>query len=258
MSNSWFKLASRAGYIALGLVYGLMGLLAIQAALAARSAGGVRSQAALDVLKDQPFGKVLLVLVALGLFGYALFRLLHAYHVKKLTQRFGDAISAVSHSSLGALALRMALSGGNAGGSGERQKSAMILSLPGGQFILGAIGIVVLIIGLNHFRKAYKADFMKHFQSEKLDAHKRELVCKIGRFGLAARGVTFAIIGPFLLMAALHYNPEEAIGLGGAFNKLAEQPYGQAILLVVALGFVAFGLFCMLEGVYRRFEEARL
>lgn len=245
----------RIGHIAQGIVYGLIGFLAANAALAARAATDAEASGALQTLRNQPFGQVLLAAVAAGLFALALYRFLQSAmnldEHKRTTwghlTRVGLAISAVGHAMLGALAARMAL--GSASGSSaqtQKQGSALLLSLPAGRLILGLVGLIVIGVGVKLIHDAYKGKFLKNM------TRRTEAIRKLGQIGISARGVVFAIIGVFLTWAAIDYDPQKAVGLGGAFNKIAHQPHGQTLLLIVAFGFMAFGVFSVAKGLFMR------
>jgi hypothetical protein len=116
-------------------------------------------------------------------------------------------------------------------------------------------GLVVLGIAGYQFYRAYKAKFKKHLEMGEMDAQTKEWTIRFGRFGLAARGVVFGVMGLFLIIAALQHNPDQAKGLGGALQELSQQPYGQVLLGVVAIGLVSYGIYSLAEARYRRMIE---
>jgi Domain of Unknown Function (DUF1206) len=252
---------ARFGYGARGVVYGLVGGLALLAAFGSGGqAGGSRS--ALETLLDQPFGRVLLGAVALGLAGFATWRLVEAVtdadrrgtSRKALAVRAAHAASGVAYASLALAALAMALGRGG-GGGGEAQQaregSAWLLAQPFGQWLLGAVGLTVIGVGLGYGLRAWRGDVEDHLA---LPPDARRWAVPLGRLGFAARGVVFALVGGFVALAALHARSSEVKGLGGALRALQDQPPGFALLGLTAAGLFAFGLFGLVQARYRRID----
>ncbi len=249
---------ARAGYLAKGIVYGLVGLLAVQAALTTARSPDTRD--ALLAIGDAPFGRFLLGLVALGLLCYVAWRLVQAWwdteykgrEWKGLAIRAGYGISAVGYLMLAFTAGTAAVRGVGGGGSDRKALAASVLEWPGGWLLLVAVGLTIIGVGISHFVKAWKADFMHDYDYAEMSQAQREWAKPIGRFGLAARGVTFCLIGLFLAIAGWRTNAGQVKGLGEAFTALAAQPFGQVLLAVVAAGFVAYGVYCLSRARYRR------
>ncbi|HMB55129.1 MAG TPA: DUF1206 domain-containing protein [Thermoanaerobaculia bacterium] len=260
--KSWIVTAGRLGYAAKGVVYGLVGVLAAQAAL---TAGGAieGSEGAIRTIGSQPFGKVLLALTGVALIGYVVWRITQAVadtedkgsDAKGLAFRFGMLVSAATYASMAWFTLHAALFGDSgSGGSGAETWSAELMSHPFGRWMVGLVGVVFLGVGLHHFRRVWKASFMDHYEHGSLGPRQRTWMRRIGRFGLAARGVTFTLIGWFFVRAAWRFDPDQAGGLEAALESLAGQPYGVWLLAVTAFGFIAYGIYCFSRTRYRRFE----
>jgi hypothetical protein len=253
---------ARAGYASRGLVYVIIGWLAVVAAF---GAGGqtTDSKGALQTILGQPFGKVLLGLVALGLLGYAAWRVTqavadpddHGKDAKGVAVRGGLAVSAVTHTLLAIAAASMVFgfgSGGGGGGDGGTSDwTAWLLEKPFGQWLVGLVGVAVMGAGVAHVWKGWHAKFDKYLT---WDGDTERVDRPICRFGLVARGVAFLLVGGFLLIAAWQADPDEAKGLSGMLQTLQQQPYGWALLGVMAIGLVAFGLYSLIESAYRRVE----
>jgi hypothetical protein len=254
---------ARSGYAARGVVYVIVGWLAVLAALGSGQA--TDSKGALLTILQQPFGEVLLALVALGLVGYALWRLVqasmdtdgHGTDAKGAAVRIGLVVSAVTHLLLAFFALSLILGwGAGGGGDGTQDWTAWLLEQPFGRWLVGLIGAAVVGAGLAHIFKGWQAKFEKYLQMDPDLLDKASPVC---RFGLVARGVVFLIIGGFLVVAAWRFSSGEVVGLKGALQTLQQQPYGWILLGIVALGLFAFGLYSLIEARYRRIDTpARL
>jgi Domain of Unknown Function (DUF1206) len=254
---------ARAGYAARGIIYLIVGALAALAALG-RGGGTTDSRGALSELLGAPFGKFLLVAIALGLLGYAAWRAVqalldpdhHGTEAKGIAIRAALAVSAVIHVGLAFFAASLALGWGTSGegGSGDsssREWTAWLLSQPAGQWLVAAVGIAIVGAGVAHIVKGWRADFERHFR---MTQREREFIRPVSRFGLCARGVAFLIIGGFLFIAALQHDPSEARGLSGALQALQQQPFGWILLAILALGLFAFGAYSIIESVYRKVD----
>ena len=214
--------AARAGFTTKGLLHALVGVLAVQAAIG-KGGDTTGTDGALATIGAQPFGRILLGLVALGLAAYAIWRLVEAWRdplhddggAKAVFRRIGYVISAAIYGSLAFAAARGAWQGHTpAGGDGERQAwTARAMSEPFGRWLVGLVGAVIVGVGIMHFVKAWKTSFTKHQDTRAMSAAERDWTRRLGRFGLAARGVTFVIAGQFLIVAAWRFDPSRARGL---------------------------------------------
>ncbi|MFW5653025.1 MAG: DUF1206 domain-containing protein, partial [Planctomycetota bacterium] len=280
---------ARIGYASRGAVYLLVGGLALAAALPLWNAGtgnqAQGSRGAIASLTDEPWGQTMIVIIGIGLFGYALWRFLqgvmdtdaHGTDGKGLAVRAGLIVSAVSHTLLGIYALSLVFgwtfglgNGGggggagtgtgtgagtgsagaaNGGGGGSTSLTAEIMAMPFGRWLVGLIGVAIIAAGIAQLVKAYKGGFRKWLD---LSADKMRKVSPICRFGLAAKGFSFGLIGFFLIVAAWNANPSQSRGLGGALQSLRDQPYGVWLLGITALGLLAFAVYSFIEAWARR------
>jgi hypothetical protein len=263
-SSRWIETFARYGYAAKGIVYCLVGLLAARAAFG--SGGSTEgTRAAIETIGEQPFGRILLAATAVGLAAYVLWRFLQAVLDTEgkgngfvgLVHRGGFLISGIAYSFLAWTSALLALGMPQGPGDSEREWTATLLSFPFGQAIVVAVGLTVIGVGLAHFRRAWRATFMRHYEHGEMSPRQRTWTRRIGRFGIAARGVTFSLIGTFFVVAGLEADPGEADGLGGALKTLARQPYGPFLLGIVAAGLFAYGFYCLTRARYRRFETDR-
>lgn len=250
-----FRKLARLGYGARGIVYGIIGVFA---ALAATGGGGrtTDTKGALATLLEQPFGKVLLAIVALGLVGYSAWRLVqslrdvdgHGSDAKGLAIRGGLLVSAISYAALALFAVQLLLGTGG-GGSSRQDWTARLLAQPAGQWLVGAVGVAVAGAGIAQLIKGWTRRYRRHL---KAPAQRMRWIDPISRYGLLARGVVFLIIGGFFMVAAYQADPSEAGGLAQALRALQQQPYGSYLLLAVALGLLAFAVYSFVEAAYRR------
>jgi Domain of Unknown Function (DUF1206) len=253
-----FEWLARAGFVARGLIYGVIGILAIKLAV---GAGGrtTNQQGALKTIAQQPFGKVLLILVAIGLGGYALWRLVRAFvgHGPEDTDSGFDRVAAVGsgivYAGLCAIAVEILLGSGSSGGSGNDSKTtAGVFGWPGGTWLVGVAGAVLIAVGLYQGYRGLSKDFLKDSKTEQMSPRLREWIEWIGSFGHLARMVVFGLVGVFLIKAAIDYNPNNAVGLDGALAKIAHASYGPFLLGIVAAGLIAFGVYSLSDARYHR------
>jgi hypothetical protein len=255
---------ARFGYGARGVVYGLVGGLALLAAIGSGGqTGGSRS--ALQTLLSQPFGKFWLVVIALGLFGFCTWRILEALSdadrrgsdMKGMGIRAAHLISGFIYAGLAISALNLALGRGSTGGEDQAAQdwTAWLMSQPFGQWLVGLIGLAIAGTGLAFIWKAWRGNVTERLS---LPADKRDWIVTLGRMGFAARGVVFLMIGGFLVLAALRASSSEVHGLGGSLQALQQQPYGWALLALTALGLFAFGLFGLVQARYRHIDAPDL
>ncbi len=255
--SNGFEWLARAGFAARGLIYGIIGVLAIKLAV---GAGGTTTnqQGAMKMIARQPSGKVLLILVAIGLAGYSLWRLIHALlgHGPEDTDSRFERVAAfgsgVVYAGLCAIAVEILLGSGSSGSGSTHKTTAGVLGWPGGTWLVGSAGIVLIGIGLFQGYRGVSKDFLKDSETEQMSATVRNWIEWIGSFGHLARMVVFGLVGAFLIKASIDYNPGKAVGLDGALAKLAHQSYGPFLLGLVAAGLVAFGLYSLSDARYRR------
>jgi hypothetical protein len=251
-----FEVLSRAGFVARGLVYAIIGLLALD--LAAGLGGTITNQqGALRTIEHQPFGHFLLALVAVGLGGYSLWRLFRAAlghgpeGADSTLERLGALGSGLVYALMCALAVEILLSSGGSSG-GAKKTTKDVFALPAGHWIIGAAGILMIGIGIYQLVRGLRQKFLDDSKTEQMKPAIKKWFTWFGTVGHVARAIVFGLVGIFLVKAAIDYRADEAIGLDGALAKLYDQPYGPWLLGAVALGLLTFGLFSISEARYRR------
>ena len=254
-----FEWLARAGFVARGLIYGIIGVLALKLAI---GDGGktTNQQGALRTIAHQPFGQLLMILVAIGLGGYALWRLTRAAlgHGPESSDSGFDRVAAlgsgVVYAGLCALAVELLTgsSGSSSASSSPHKAAAGVLGWPGGVWLVGGAGVVMIGVALFQGYRGLSRDFLDDSKTEQMSAAMRRTIERIGVIGHLARMIVFGLIGVFLIKAAVDYSPKKAVGVDGALAKLAHQSYGHALLGVVAAGLIAFALYSLSDARYRR------
>jgi uncharacterized protein DUF1206 len=254
-----FEWLARAGLVARGVVYGIVGVLAVKVAF---GSGGKTTdqQGALKTMAGQPFGKVLLVLLALGLAGYAIWRLVRAGigHGPETGEddakdRISGLVSGIAYSALCLTAVKILIGSSTSSSSSKTEKATGgVLGWPGGRYLAIVAGLVVIGVAADQAWKGIGEKFLEDTKTERMSRKTREGFVVLGIAGYVARAVVFALIGWFVIKAAIDYDPDKAVGLDQALAKLAGGSGGQAILGVVALGLLAFAAYSIVDSRYRR------
>ena len=257
------KKLARTGYAAKGTVYAITGVLTFLAAfnLGGQKAGKLQ---VLQFLDNQPFGNVLLVLLGLGLLCYSVWRFIQSISdpenigddKKGSVKRVAFFISGLIYLGFGVLAIwRVIGSGGSPSGSGNSGSSSSFLASSTGLWVLGAIGVIIIGLGIYQFIKVKNEEYRWKFDFQALaEQKKRETIEKSATFGLSARGVIFLIIGYFALHGAITSNPSEIKTTGEVFSFLQNSSYGPWLLGLVAAGLVCYAVYMFMMSKYRTFR----
>ena len=260
-NSDWLENLARVGFIALGVLHVLIGWLALQLAWF----GGGKSadqSGAFSSVKELPGGQVLLWILGIGLFALALWQAAEIFRWWRGLSAGGDARKkAISHIvksvakviiyiSLGLLAIRTA--SGTAQSSSQQQKQATqgIFGMTGGRFLVGLAGLIVIGVGLYHVYKGWTKKFLEGIDVSDASPSQRTAITRLGQVGYPAKGVALAILGGLLVWAAVTYDPDKASGLDGALRTVLDVPFGKILLTLVAVGLVAFGVFCFFRARY--------
>jgi hypothetical protein len=264
-ANPGFKLLQRLGYVVRGVLYVVMGVLALRIALGKPDGRATDLNGSLLFLIGNPFGKWVLLVAIAGLAAYSAWGLIRAVFdplhrgsdPSGLMERLGFISSAFSYAAIVLFGLQILAGTGSASQADPTQKTiGSLLTHPAGGLVTTVLGLVALGVGIGQFVEAYRAVFVRDLKGSEMTEQERKLVSALGRFGMFARGVTFAVIGGFLVQAGMNHDPSKAQGFGGAFLFLLSQPYGPLLLGVVALGFIALGLHSLANARWVRLMDS--
>lgn len=246
------------GYSARALVYLTVGALALMTFLPFVGEGeSTDSRGAIAHLKALPFGGLLLVVLALGLLGFSIWRAYqaifdvdkHGSKSKGLLIRGILFLSAIVHLFLAFFALNLSLAIKQPSGSSTQENVQWVLSLPFGSSLATLVGLSIIAFGLVQIYKAYSEKFLNHLNVSKGNS---PWILWISKLGLSARGAAFAIVGWFILQAGWNQDSSQAGGFSKIWDWLSRQPMGNYLALLVAVGLIAFAFHSAVEAKYRK------
>lgn len=251
------KNLARLGCLARSFVYFIIGLLALLVAIGNPHGATTDTRGALRVIMTQPLGEFMLVLLGVGLLAYAIWRIaqsiqdpdLYGRSIGGSFMRLGFLFSGLAHAFLAFYAFNLIFSFMRISTWGERMMAKWVLMQPLGNFALQLGGAIVVVVGAFQFLRAFDGSYMRDLRTPARNPRTIDAIC---RFGLLARGVVFVIIGSFFFQAGWKSRSREAGGLHKAWETLHQQPFGNYILGTVAVGFIAFAIFGLIEGFYRK------
>ncbi|AEV87449.1 membrane protein [Actinoplanes sp. SE50] len=249
---------ARGGFVGYGIIHLLFAWIALQVAFDGSGKESDQS-GALSELAAKPFGKALLVIIAIGLFAMALWQLFAAIDGQSgeqnrsaVAERVTSGIRAVLYVYLGWVAIKVVRGANASMGDNSESRSAGLMQHSGGRWLVGLAGLVVLGVGIGIFVYGLRKKFTKRLDTAKMPASARQTVIRLGMAGYSAKGLAYAIAGVLFLTAAVTYDPDKARGLDAALKTLAGHPWGVWLLALIALGIAAFGVFCFAQAKYRK------
>lgn len=248
---------AKVGYAARAVVYALVGIFA---AMIAFGYEGVMTdnRGALRRLIDQPFGRIIIIAIALGLFSYAIWRVLQAIRdydhkgtsAKGLALRAGYFFGGLMHALLAYSAINLIFKlSRESNVPQEKQVAILLLDQPFGQLLVGMVALGIIGFGFGQIYIGAKGTFTRGLY---IPEDKKKWLCRVCKFGLVSRGVVFGIVGWLFMQAAFYANANKAEGVRGAWRFLAGQPFGVALVAIVAFGFIAFAVYGFAESLYRK------
>ncbi len=249
-SNKWVELLERVGYVTRGVLYVVMGALALGLTLGLGGKATDQS-GSLATLAGGGFGKIMLIVFVVGLAAYSLWGFVRAIFdplhrggdAPGIAERLGFAWSGVAYAGLALFALELLMGTAQPSSQdGTQSTITKILAHPAGEWAVLAIGLVSIAAGLSQFFEAFTARFKKDLKREEMTKAEEDFVFGLGRVGYLARGITFTLVGWFVFQAGMQHDASKVKGFAGTFMFLLGQPYGHLLLGLVALGFIALGV----------------
>lgn len=253
--SDWVDRAARVGLVAYALVHVVVGWLALQLAWGDRE-GKASGDGAIRKLAEQPFGLVLVWLVAVGMALLMVWRLVEALlghrdddGFTRTRHRLTSAGRAVVYGYLAWCALAVAAGTGSSSG-GTDSTTARLMDQPGGQLLVGAVGLAIVGVGVAQVHRCRTDRFADEMDARGLSGRSGTVYLWLGRVGTVAKGVAFGVVGVLFCWAAATHEPDKSGGLDQALAEVVRAPMGPLLLSVIALGFVAFGAFCFVQARY--------
>lgn len=252
------EILARWGLASVGASFALVGILALMAAL---HHGGAKTdrQGALARVATTSWGAPVLIVVAIGFAGYAIWRFalaitgeeIESGKKKSALKRAGYAARGLFYSGLTIATIRLLLSARSASGNGSQGHVATVLGWPGGALLVGAIGLAFIGAGLFNGYRGITKKYRKKLKMWKIPEARRRFATAVAGFGLLTRMLLFMIIGWFLIRTAVDNDPRKTIGFDGALQQVASEPYDRVLLGIVAVGLLAYAAFRAVEARYR-------
>jgi hypothetical protein len=249
--SDWLDHAARAGLVTFGVVHLVVGWLAVQLAFGDRE-GSTNTTGAIRQLAEQPFGAVLVWAVAIGMYLLAAWQAVEAAvghrdreGATRVRKRLTSAGKAVIYAVIGTSALKIAL--GERTGSSEKSTdslTAQIMDLPGGQVLVGLVGLGIIVVGGALVYKGLTDRFLRDIDSEGKRGATGSAYTWLGRVGYTAKGVALGVVGALFVWAAITHEPDKSGGLDQALTQVLDQPFGPALLTAIGVGIACFGVFC--------------
>jgi hypothetical protein len=253
-----FRLLGRLGLAARATIYVLIGWIGLLIA-AGKPAKEADQRGAMQEVIRHTGGAVLLWLIAFGLIGYALWRFSEAAFgvIGEDPNKTGPRVQSFArgcvYAFFAATALNLLLSsGGGSQANDQQQLTAKVLAQSWGRWLVGAVGLVVVAVGLTLVVEGIRRRFEKYLATEQIPARMRPVVRWLGIIGTVARGLVFALVGIFLVRSAVDYDPHKARGLDGALRSLAHTSAGPWVLVAASIGLIIFGVYGFAESRWRR------
>ena len=257
-NNTGIELLTRAGLAGYGVLHLAIAWIALSIATGHPAAEGDQS-GAFKVLAAQPLGKALVWALAVGLVAMAIWQLLEAFvghqeetGKRRIGERVVSGARAIIYAALAWTAFKVVTGSPASNAHQQQNATAGLLGKPGGQWLVGTAGVVVVVIGLVIAWYGLTKGFERRLRTAQMSATVRQAAVRTGQTGYAAKGVAYAIVGVLLVIAAASSAPTRSTGLDGALRTLAAQPFGVILLLVVAAGFALFGVYCFFQARYRK------
>jgi hypothetical protein len=249
--SDWIDWVARAGLVAYGVVYLMIGWLAIQLALGDRE-GSPSSSGAMRELAQQPFGGVLIWVISIGMFLLVVWQGLEAAFGhrdedggKRVAKRLSSAGKAIVYAVIGISGIKVAIGSGSSGSKGQESMTAKLMSAPAGQVLVGIVGLAIIGYGIYQVVQAWTEKFAEKLDGEGRSGKSGTAYIAFGKAGYAARGVALVVVGGLFGYAAITHDPKKSGGLDQALFEVLDKPFGPVMLCLIGVGLACYGLFTL-------------
>lgn len=252
---------ARVGLVSYGIVHLLVAWLALQLAWGTGGASADQS-GALSTVAESPVGKPLLWIIALGLIALAVWQALEVLRwrsgwsasgetrTKAVKKSVKAVAKAVVYAALAVLAIGTATGGGGSSSQQQQDTAAGVFAWPAGRWLVGAVGLVLIGVGVYHVYKGVTKHFLKEIDLAQAPPSATRLVTRLGQAGYPGKGIALGVVGGLIVWAAVTFDPAKATGLDGALRTILDAPFGKVLLTLVALGIAAFGAYLFVRARY--------
>jgi hypothetical protein len=257
-NSVWLERLTRIGLLGYGVTHLIVGWIALQLAFGKTSKEGDQS-GAFKTLADQPAGTFLLIVVAIGLVAMVVWQALEAavghldeHGRNRMLERIASVFKAGFYAYLAYKAVSVVQGSGTSSGDQQQQQTSTMMESTGGRWLVALTGLAIVAVGAGLIWYGVTKRFEKHLKTGQMSAQERKAARGLGIAGYAAKGTVYGTLGILVLVAALNYDPGRSRGLDEALKTLAEQPAGDFVLIAVAIGLAAYGVFCLFQAKYRK------
>ncbi|HET7430030.1 MAG TPA: DUF1206 domain-containing protein [Nocardioides sp.] len=247
-NSEWTDRAVRVGMVAYGIVHLTIAWLGIQLAVGDKS-GSASRNGALQQLEQQPFGELVVWVVAIGMFLLVVWKLLEAFvdysiedGAKKALKPATNVFKAIVYGTLGVSAIHVAT--GSKSKSHTSDYTATLMDQPFGRWLVGLVGLAIIGYGGYLAYRGWSEKFLKHLDPQGRSGDVGKAYKMFGKVGYIAKGIAIAVIGLLFVYAAVSHKAKKSGGLDQALHKVLEQPFGPVLLVAISLGIGCYGLFC--------------
>lgn len=259
-AKPWVKKIAQAGYVSKGIVYVLLGLLGFMAAFELTKDNEATQSGTLRFVKDLPAGTILLLLLALGLLCYSVWRGIQAFYnpkqeEKKWTKRARYFLSGLAYLALAYTALKAAFENSSGKGDQNQKLAGELMDQPLGQVLVGLAALIFAGVGIYQIYYGLSEKYRKHVQELSLHSQHAATLLKSGKVGYISRGIVWLVIAFLFFRAAIHSAANEAGSTGKAFQFIETSPFGSYLLAALGLGLIAYGIFNFVRARYEHFTS---
>lgn len=255
------QVLGRFGEVCYGVVHVIVAVLAVRLAFGGSGGRSVDQQGAVASIATEPFGGVILWVIAIGLAAFGFWQLLSAgtgfewieQTSRRTRRRIGAGVRGVAVLAISVSTFGLLVSGPGKSSDGEsRTFTARLMSVTGGRLLVGAVGVGIVVAAAVIAHRGLRRTFVQDLDLSRVPPSAARLTRTLGAVGFTAKGVAYAIVGILILVAAITFDPNKAGGLDAALRTLARQPFGVVLLVLVAVGLAAYGGYCFFESRCRR------